>query len=970
MVATFIPPESDPDATEALALETTARIAADTTLTTAVGLKASTAALAVETTARTNADTALDGRLATVESTRVDVRGVPGGAVGDGVADDSEAIRAKLMTAGILGAELWFSAGRYCYNDDAETLVGLSNVSWRGVPGASIIDFSGRTVYANESDGALILLPGELTGDAHALVEDARRPPLTPLSVVSITRAGSVATVTLETPHGLSAGEQVLVRGGGGSVASGQEAFYTETNNGVASDPVTVASTPTSTTLTYAIAPRWKPASGAATTNVIAVVGHGYVLDSPVVFEGDLAGSGLAAETTYYARDISANALKVAAAPGGAEVDLALDFTASVAGIIDAALTGAAHVDTQGRFLVVGETASFGAGDMVWIVSDAERTDEGSEVIQIGEPNTVHRVISSTVLALDLPVGDDYLVTDGASVQRVAPAHDIHFDGLTFVGKGTNLSPTEAGDKLIRFDFFRDVSVRNCTFENVDLVNCEFRTGLNWAFARNAVTFDSSNIAGRVSGHAYVNYGCSYANGARGGLILNNTFTGGRHHVVQASSSARAGISRDVLIDGNTHINSWLGAVSTHQGFDSATISNNTFQNCQGSVTIRYARDVRIAGNRITGGELGIQVSKHWGEGCLVTGNIVRRCWSPISLTTQVRVSESLGELGITQNDIDGCESGIELHATLPDTVMRGIRVDGNRLRNVSKVPISIIAGVAAGRAITAVAATNVCTAAGNNYTDGDLVILSNLTGGTGLSEGRAWVRDRSGDTFKLAATPGGAAIDITTDLTAGTASAGWFSGSIRNNDIDSCGTGTAGNAIRLTNAHGVVLAGNRVESWTGMTRGIYADGAGTWGCAEHGNTILGATTTSVDFTTGRAHRSEYVRSETLTIAAGWVAPRYSTTTNLTIDTEAAAATDDLNGIRDPGSGGPDGWRSGHIIFVSSATSARDPRVLSSGGNIKLIGGTAVTLNDTRDSVMLRWKASASELHHMASADL
>jgi len=65
----------------------------------------------------------------------------------------------------------------------------------------------------------------------------------------------------------------------------------------------------------------------------------------------------------------------------------------------------------------------------------------------------------------------------------------------------------------------------------------------------------------------------------------------------------------------------------------------------------------------------------------------------------------------------------------------------------------------------TAVAATDVCTAQGRTFTDGDRVRVYNSGGAlpTGLAASTDYyVRDASGSTFKLSATSGGAAVDIT----------------------------------------------------------------------------------------------------------------------------------------------------------------------------------------------------------------
>ena len=55
---------------------------------------------------------------------------------------------------------------------------------------------------------------------------------------------------------------------------------------------------------------------------------------------------------------------------------------------------------------------------------------------------------------------------------------------------------------------------------------------------------------------------------------------------------------------------------------------------------------------------------------------------------------------------------------------------------------------------VTAVASTDILTATGSSYANGDKVFLSSLTGGAGLTANTIYfVRDVSGATFKLATT-------------------------------------------------------------------------------------------------------------------------------------------------------------------------------------------------------------------------
>ena len=78
--------------------------------------------------------------------------------------------------------------------------------------------------------------------------------------------------------------------------------------------------------------------------------------------------------------------------------------------------------------------------------------------------------------------------------------------------------------------------------------------------------------------------------------------------------------------------------------------------------------------------------------------------------------------------------------------------------------PIFAVTGVASGDP-----PTDVLTAAGHNFVNGDVVRFTALAGGTGLfTVVNYFVIDRNGDTFRLSATSGGSAVDFTSNLTAG----------------------------------------------------------------------------------------------------------------------------------------------------------------------------------------------------------
>jgi hypothetical protein len=74
-------------------------------------------------------------------------------------------------------------------------------------------------------------------------------------------------------------------------------------------------------------------------------------------------------------------------------------------------------------------------------------------------------------------------------------------------------------------------------------------------------------------------------------------------------------------------------------------------------------------------------------------------------------------------------------------------------------------------QAITGTASTDLISLTAHGYRDGDRIIFPALTGGSGLTAGTTeyFVRDKTADTFKVSATVGGAAVNFTTDISAGT---------------------------------------------------------------------------------------------------------------------------------------------------------------------------------------------------------
>ena len=102
---------------------------------------------------------------------------------------------------------------------------------------------------------------------------------------------------------------------------------------------------------------------------------------------------------------------------------------------------------------------------------------------------------------------------------------------------------------------------------------------------------------------------------------------------------------------------------------------------------------------------------------------------------------------------------------SVDNAILRADGTDGTILQNSGLVVDDAVVAYS----VTGDAATDVITATGHIYTANQTVIFSAITGGAGLSANTVYfVRDISGSTFKVSATSGGAAINFTSNITAG----------------------------------------------------------------------------------------------------------------------------------------------------------------------------------------------------------
>lgn len=118
------------------------------------------------------------------------------------------------------------------------------------------------------------------------------------------------------------------------------------------------------------------------------------------------------------------------------------------------------------------------------------------------------------------------------------------------------------------------------------------------------------------------------------------------------------------------------------------------------------------------------------------------------------------------------------------NAILRADGTGGATLQNSALViddPVSPLTNV------TGVASTDLITVVGHNFVSGQAIRFLSVTGGAGFPSGSpvVFVRDLSGDQFRISTTLGGAAVNFTTDITAGSVVAVQERVTLKNNAPD-----------------------------------------------------------------------------------------------------------------------------------------------------------------------------------------
>jgi parallel beta-helix repeat protein len=835
------------------------------------------------------------------------------GAKGDGITDDQPAITAAIAACFASGGGT-VDFGPFTYRL-LERIDMLNGVALRGVAGQTKLDFSGKTKFENGWLSGLIRAQGVL-GAPVPITHGLRRTTLTPRTVIgptSHTASISGTTMTLSASATLPIGAvvtgvHVVVDGDG-----------VETKTYVANNTVIVSGSGTS----YQVSPSqtvasttmsvWSVGKRVGTTVTVTVdVRHIFEVGDPIWVTGiddkDNQDPGQAVFFTMkwgppYSESARTNPYFVT----GVIDDFT--FTYGVADEGDAQLTRRAKIFFSSDTVMVADTSGFSVGQNVQIQSDQGRYrvdfdygDVPFGPLLIGEFGKVSRIVSPTQLRLHADVQDDYPETWVDPVGTTKPAnlklapvttvfHNMSVEGFEIIGKGPNLLTSSLGDRGIMAYLCEMPIVRRCTFTHVDYNQILIWSCFGGRVSENMHKWDSTDEAGSLTGMIHVQYGVGFGGCTFGLVITNNHFWGGRHSVVQTFNSEGVG-GPYYGVSRHIHV-----VDNSMQGQWLASIATHqgvevlTIRgntiNSRLGVDPRFGRDTVVTNNIITAETRGIYVY-NVADNIVISNNTIRAGEVPIYIGENLELNDRFGPLKITDNQLVGGQYGIQIQDTTPGLVTQDFDISGNIIR----------------------------------ATINEAIIV------------------RIGDTAS--------------------ASDGWY-GKINNNIFVDTGREGDRYGMRLTNFKGGQVNGNIFRSTTSLqlNYAVYLEGAGTGDRLQFlDNWIKPGLIEQRTFqaTVGYWHLTNMppvsaTDAGTVAVIVGGVAsPRFARPM-VVIDTEAAAAADDLDTLL--------AGFIGQTVILRSYNAGRVITVRDGTGNIQTAGGVARVLDNTRDMLTLVWDGTA-----------
>lgn len=615
----------------------------------------------------------------------------------------------------------------------------------------------------------------------------------------------------------------------------------------------------------------------------------------------------------------------------------------------------------QGSLVIpVVSSTGIASGDIVQIRSTENYvvSDGGTraEFLRVRYTDATHVYVTT-------PVQETYDTGLGTVQVAKVTLSAAGFSDMTIKGKGSNplgwptpnqyTSPAEVNDSAqnTRSDYGieciwgRDLLFSKLRF--VDVENQCITLQACFGFDVEACSIEFSAIQERSQ------YGVAIYRATSDGRLSNNFCINCRHfcttgHTSSTSQDYYFGVPHNVTIQGNVVLGSWQSGIDLHRGGHSFTIVSNVVQGYYAGIKTRASRVV-ISDNVVIGPNATEAQGSYDG----------------------IQVQFNCTDVVVKGNKIYGHACGVRVSS--PDANFKNVSIEGNTINDCGAYGVRLSSGAFTGSSIKVDGNTIDNPAFYGIYIDGNFTDVSargnKIQGGTygirTLATGTRTGIDVSGNTFRGPVNES-VYLELCTGITVhgnqcyGANTNGVHvrlrdckRGTVSGNYIE-LPAGSAGGSALYLNATGsgacadLVVSGNKGYAPSSVGGGIVLDDQAAQGHIIGEDNEFGSFATPIDTTTDTTTRNLGNAVQSVTIATGAVTAQRGVKL-LIVDTEGAAATDDLDTITYTG-------RTGDVICVRQNADTRDVTLRDGVGNLRLAGNCVLTVGN--DSIQLQWRGS------------
>lgn len=329
----------------------------------------------------------------------------------------------------------------------------------------------------------------------------------------------------------------------------------------------------------------------------------------------------------------------------------------------------------RGSYNIKSTTDDIEAGDLVLVYSDD--TVDPQQPVKIGELTYIESIKKGKSIVFDTALSDDYMTNP--KIAKVTPLKNITIENIKIIGSGRP-QPSGYSDLGIVIQYGSNIQIKNCEFRNVDYMAIDLESVIGFTVENNTLRF------GKKGKNNTMQYGIKYSNASRDGYIVGNRIYNGKHGIIQGHTTSIPGITRNVIISGNSISGTWHAGIAVHASGNTITVAGNQLRGCFRGIESRIP-NMSITDNILSDIETQGILIKDDSRNIIISGNSINRSGSYGIFAYKLRSNK--GNILISSNLINDTIGGLAISVKGTKGRIGGILVNANIFSKIKKYGIS-----------------------------------------------------------------------------------------------------------------------------------------------------------------------------------------------------------------------------------------------------------------------------------------